>query len=92
MLSSFVENMLRDTSALAEISNDTFFHRPKQRPGSPALRRAWWRYAISQVRYAVAQQRTGPNGTLKRTTAMQWKETKALVSVGVFTCVHTYMC
>jgi hypothetical protein len=74
----FIENMLHDTSALAEISNDNFFHRPKKGPVTRSLRRAWWRYAISQVRYAVAQRRIGPNGTLKRTTARQWRETIAL--------------
>ena len=68
-----VENMLRDTGALAEISHDTFFHRPRQQPTTPSLRRAWWRYAIRQVRYAVGQRRTGQHGTLKLATMLRLK-------------------
>ena len=73
-----VETMLRDTGALAEITNDTYFGRPRKRPINSQTRRAWWRYAICQVRYAVASRRTGLNGTSKRVVASLWRETRAL--------------
>ena len=74
-----VEAALRDTGQLAELTNDNYFLRPRRRPNkSPELCRAWWRYAIRQVRYIVSQRRTGPNGTLRRTTSIQWKETQEL--------------
>ena len=73
-----VETMLRDTGALAEITNDTYFGRPRKRPMNRQTRRAWWRYAIRQVRYAVASRRTGLNGTSKRVVASLWRETRAL--------------
>jgi hypothetical protein len=45
-----IEATLRDTGAIAEITNDQYFRRPRRRPSDGPLRRAWWRYAIRQVR------------------------------------------